>query len=97
MWLGRTRKVRAPGLFALYVAGYSGFRMFEETLRIDYSNHFLGLRLNFYVAAILCIAGLASVRGDPARLAAPSSPGPPRGRAARAGVDRRLGGWVRIE
>jgi len=32
--------------------------MFEETLRIDYSNHILGLRLNFYVAAILCIAGL---------------------------------------
>ncbi len=57
VWLGRTRKVRAPGLFALYVAGYSAFRMFEETLRIDYSNHFLGLRLNFYVAAILCIAG----------------------------------------
>ena len=33
--------------------------MFEETLRIDYSNHILGLRLNFFVAAILCIAGLA--------------------------------------
>ncbi len=58
VWLGRTRKVRAPGLFALYVAGYSGFRIFEETLRIDYSNHILGLRLNFFVAAILCIAGL---------------------------------------
>ena len=59
VWLGHTRKVRAPGLFALYVAGYSAFRMFEETLRIDYSNHILGLRLNFFVAAILCIAGLA--------------------------------------
>ena len=59
VWLGRTRRIRAPGLFALYVAGYSGFRVFEETLRIDYSNHILGLRLNFFVAAILCIAGLA--------------------------------------
>ena len=58
VWLGRTRRVRAPGLFALYVAGYSGFRIYEETLRIDYSNHILGLRLNFFVATILCIAGL---------------------------------------
>jgi prolipoprotein diacylglyceryl transferase len=58
VWLGRTRKVRPPGLFALYVAGYSGFRVFEETLRIDYSNHILGLRLNFFVAALLCVAGL---------------------------------------
>jgi prolipoprotein diacylglyceryl transferase len=58
MWLGRSRRVRAPGLFALYVAGYSGFRMFEESLRIDYSNHILGFRLNFYLAAILCLAGV---------------------------------------
>ncbi len=58
VWLGRARRVRPPGLFALYVAGYSGFRMFEETLRIDYSNHVLGLRLNFFVAAALCLAGL---------------------------------------
>jgi prolipoprotein diacylglyceryl transferase len=58
VWLGARRKVRAPGLFALYVAAYSGFRIFEETLRIDYSNHILGLRLNFWVAAILCLLGL---------------------------------------
>ncbi len=58
VWLGRTRRIRPPGLFALYVAGYSAFRMFEETLRIDYSNHILGLRLNFYVAAALCLSGL---------------------------------------
>jgi prolipoprotein diacylglyceryl transferase len=58
VWLGRTRRVKAPGLFALYVAGYSGFRMFEETLRIDYSNHLFGLRLNFFVAGVLCVFGL---------------------------------------
>ena len=58
VWLGRTGKVRHPGVFALYVAGYSAFRMFEETLRIDYSNHILGLRLNFYIAALLCLGGL---------------------------------------
>ncbi|HET9104567.1 MAG TPA: prolipoprotein diacylglyceryl transferase [Solirubrobacteraceae bacterium] len=58
VWLCQRRKVRAPGCFALYVAGYSAFRMFEETLRIDYSNHILGLRLNFFVALALCLAGL---------------------------------------
>jgi prolipoprotein diacylglyceryl transferase len=58
IWLGQTRRVRPPGVFALYVAGYSAFRIFEETLRIDYSNHVLGLRLNFFVALILCLAGL---------------------------------------
>ena len=58
VWLGSRRRIRAPGLFALYVAGYSGFRIFEETQRIDYSNHVLGLRLNFFVALILCLIGL---------------------------------------
>jgi prolipoprotein diacylglyceryl transferase len=58
VWLGNRRKIRAPGLFALYVAGYSGFRIFEETQRIDYSNYILGLRLNFFIATILCIVGL---------------------------------------
>jgi prolipoprotein diacylglyceryl transferase len=58
VWLGHHRKIRPPGLFALYVVGYSAFRIFEESLRIDSSEHFLGLRLNFYVAGILVIAGL---------------------------------------
>ena len=58
IWLGGRRRIKAPGIFALYVAGYSGFRMFEETLRIDYSNHFLGMRVNFWIAAILCLFGL---------------------------------------
>jgi prolipoprotein diacylglyceryl transferase len=57
--LGRRRTVRAPGLFALYVAGYSGFRIIEELLRTDPAHHIFGLRLNLYVAAIGCIAGLA--------------------------------------
>jgi prolipoprotein diacylglyceryl transferase len=57
--LGRTKRIAAPGLFALYVAGYSAFRIFEETLRVDPAHHILGLRLNFYVASVLCIAGIA--------------------------------------
>jgi prolipoprotein diacylglyceryl transferase len=57
--LGRTRRIQPPGLFALYVAGYSGFRIFEETQRIDPSHHLWGLRINFYVAAALTALGLA--------------------------------------
>jgi prolipoprotein diacylglyceryltransferase len=59
VWLGHHRKISPPGLFALYVAGYSGFRIFEESLRVDYSQHFLGLRLNLFVAAGGTLAGLA--------------------------------------
>jgi prolipoprotein diacylglyceryl transferase len=58
IWLGRRRQIRAPGLFALYVAGYSGFRIFEELLRTDPAHHILGLRLNFFVATLLCLTGL---------------------------------------
>ena len=59
IWLGNHRKIKPPGLFALYVAGYSGYRIFEETIRIDYSNHILGMRLNFWIATLVCLAGLA--------------------------------------
>ncbi len=58
VWLGHHRKIKAPGLFPLYVAGYSAFRMFEEQLRIDYSNHILGMRLNFWIALALFLTGL---------------------------------------
>ena len=58
VWLGHHRRIRPPGLFALYVTGYSAFRIFEESLRVDPSEHFLGLRLNFYVAAALTLFGL---------------------------------------
>ena len=50
--------MRPPGVFALYVAGYSGFRIFEETLRVDPAHHVLGLRLNLFVAVALTLVGL---------------------------------------
>ena len=94
VWLGHHRKIRAPGLFALYVAGYSGFRIFEETLRIDPAHHILGERLNFWVALILCIAGLVwfvAIQREwrwcwpaPKRTAAPAKPPPASPRRARA-------------
>jgi len=57
VWLGNHRRIRPPGLFALYVTGYSAFRIFEESLRVDPAHHILGLRLNFFVACALTIAG----------------------------------------
>ena len=71
VWLGHHRGIKPPGLFALYVAGYSAFRIFEESLRVDPSEHFLGLRLNMYVASVLTVIGIvwfvrSQRRGRPA-------------------------------
>ena len=91
-WLGLRRRIRPPGVFALYVTGYSAFRIFEETLRVDPAHHFLGERLNFWVACVLTLAGAlwfwATQRGrgepdrwpaDPGehRPTAVTTPGPP--------------------
>jgi len=59
VWLGRRRSIRPPGIFALYVAGYSFARIGEELVRVDPAHHIFGLRLNFYVATVICLAGLA--------------------------------------
>jgi len=60
VWLGKHRRIRPGGLFALYVAGYSLFRIFEELLRIDPAHHIIGLRLNFFIASLLFLAGLTA-------------------------------------
>jgi prolipoprotein diacylglyceryl transferase len=59
IWLGRTGRLRPGGLFPLYITGYSAFRIFEESVRIDYSQYFLGLRLNFFIATAMTVVGLA--------------------------------------
>jgi prolipoprotein diacylglyceryl transferase len=58
VWLGHHVKIKPWGLFALYVAGYSGYRIFEESIRVDSSEYFLGLRLNMFVAIALTVVGL---------------------------------------
>jgi prolipoprotein diacylglyceryl transferase len=73
VWLGKRREVRPPGLFALYVAGYSAFRIFEELLRVDPAHHVLGLRINFFLAVALTAVGLAWF----ARVALPRRPRAP--------------------
>ena len=49
----RRFRIRAPGLFCLYVAYYCFGRFFEELLRVDPAHHFGGLRLNAWVS-IFC-------------------------------------------
>ena len=88
VWLGHHRSIKPPGLFALYVTGYSAFRIFEESLRVDPSEHFLGLRFNMYVAIILTIAGAVwfwyTQRRTPAR-AGPAGSGDGAAGATAAG------------
>ena len=57
IWLGHHRNIKPPGLFALYVFGYSAYRIFEESLRIDSSVYIFGLRLNLYIASVLTVIG----------------------------------------
>jgi prolipoprotein diacylglyceryl transferase len=95
IWLGYRRRIKPPGLMALYVAGYSGFRLFEENLRIDYSVHVLGMRLNFWIALLVCLAGLAwfvwiqrNGKTEPLPLDGPREHGPSVRRAKPAGPYR---------
>jgi len=79
VWLGHHSRIRPGGLFALYVAGYSGYRILEETIRIDSSAYFLGLRLNFFVAIAMTAGGLAwfthlQRRGSARELASANEP-----------------------
>ena len=87
VWLGHRRRIKPPGLFAVYVTGYSAFRIFEESLRVDPSEHFLGLRLNTYVASILTLAGAVwfvhTQRRQPARTAEAATEALPKGASGR--------------
>ena len=85
VWLGHHRGIKPPGLFALYVMGYSMFRIFEESLRVDPSEHFLGLRLNMYVASVLTVAGLVWF-GYSQRRGRPASELPARGPGSAPGL-----------
>jgi prolipoprotein diacylglyceryl transferase len=76
VWLGHHRRVRPPGLFALYVTGYSLFRVYEESLRIDPAHHLLGLRLNLYLASTLTLAGAVWFIATQREQAAPASARP---------------------
>ena len=52
-------RIRAPALFALYVALYCFGRFFEELLRIDPAHEFGPLRLNGWVSVVGFVLGVA--------------------------------------
>ncbi len=57
--LDRRFRFRPPALFALYVALYTAFRFYLESLRIDPSEEFAGLRVNAWVSLVLFVASVA--------------------------------------
>jgi prolipoprotein diacylglyceryltransferase len=59
LWVDRRFTIKRPALFALYVVWYTTFRTFEEILRIDPSNYFLHMRVNFWVSLGVWILSLA--------------------------------------
>jgi len=59
LWVDRRFTIKRPALFSLYVAVYTAFRTFEETLRVDPSNHFLGERINFWVSLVCFVGSVA--------------------------------------
>ena len=83
IWLGRHRQIKPPGLFALYVFGYSAYRIFEESMRIDSSVYLFGLRLNMYIASRPDRGRRGLVLPQPA----PPSPGADRGAGPAAEPD----------
>jgi prolipoprotein diacylglyceryl transferase len=59
LWVARKFRIKAPGLFALYVSFYTFGRFFEELLRIDPAHHFFGLRLNAWVSIVVFVCSTA--------------------------------------
>jgi prolipoprotein diacylglyceryl transferase len=59
LWIDQRFTIKRPGLFALYVVWYTTFRTFEEVLRVDPSNYFLHMRVNFWVSLVVWVLALA--------------------------------------
>jgi prolipoprotein diacylglyceryl transferase len=65
IWLDHKRVVRPGRIFALYIAGYFTGRLWVESLRSDFANTILGLRVNTWTS-VLAIGGVVvflAVRG----------------------------------
>lgn len=59
IWAERRWQLGKGRAFALYVAAYCVGRGWIEALRIDDAHHFLGIRVNDYVSAVLFVAAVA--------------------------------------
>lgn len=62
VWIGRRamRRLRAGSLFAIYVMWYTAGRTWIESLRIDFSHEFLGLRINVWVSMSVFVLGVVA-------------------------------------
>jgi prolipoprotein diacylglyceryltransferase len=56
--VARRWRPRPGQLFAGYVAGYAAGRFWVEALRIDPASKVLGLRVNLWVSAVVCVAAI---------------------------------------
>ncbi len=57
IWLDHQRVLRPGRIFALYIAGYFTGRLWIESMRSDFANTILGLRVNTWTS-VLAIAGV---------------------------------------
>jgi len=58
VWADRRFGLNRGRAFALYVMAYTAGRAWIEYLRVDHANHFLGLRLNDWTAAVVFLVAL---------------------------------------
>jgi prolipoprotein diacylglyceryl transferase len=80
LWVGRRFRIRAPGLFCLYVAWYTFARAsWEEHLRVDPSHYILGQRLNAWVAIGLFLLAVFGFFWAQRQRTEPPGQGPGRG------------------
>ncbi|GAB3617492.1 prolipoprotein diacylglyceryl transferase [Okibacterium endophyticum] len=61
LWLGKTFTLQWGKLFAVYLIWYGAGRTVWESIRIDPSEVFLGLRVNVWAALVAVVVGLAII------------------------------------
>jgi prolipoprotein diacylglyceryl transferase len=64
LWVERRWRLRPGRLFAVYVAGYAGGRVWIEALRIDPAHRFGGLRVNEWTSIVALGAAAAVLLRD---------------------------------
>ncbi|PYI69808.1 prolipoprotein diacylglyceryl transferase [Arthrobacter livingstonensis] len=77
--LDRRYKLGAGSVFAFYAAGYTAGRFVLELMRSDYANLILGLRVNTWVAGLVCLAAVIAfliLRTRPRSTAFPATANP---------------------
>ena len=61
VWLGRRFNWRGGVSMWAYMVIYTAGRIWVEYLRIDDAQHILGIRLNVWTSAVVCLIGLTGL------------------------------------